>query len=42
MDLGYSYRYGTVSFLNSYTYQSATGADADALWDKAVARYRLG
>ena len=37
MDLGYSYRYGTASFLNSYTYQSATGADADALWDAAVA-----
>ena len=28
MDLGYSYRYGTASFLNSYTYQSATGADS--------------
>ena len=32
MDLGYSYRYGTASFLNSYSYTSATGADADALW----------
>ena len=42
MDLGYSYRYGTVSFLNSYTYQSATGADADALWDAAVAGTGLG
>ena len=42
MDLGYSYRYGTASFLNSYTYKSATGADADALWEKAVAKTGLG
>ena len=42
MDLGYSYRYGTASFLNSYTYQSATGADADALWEKSVAKTGLG
>ena len=42
MDLGYSYRYGTANFLNSYTYQSATGADADALWDAAVAGTGLG
>ena len=42
MDLGYSYRYGTASFLNSYTYQSATGTDADALWEKAVAKTGLG
>ena len=42
MDLGYSYRYGTASFLNSYTYQSATGADSDALWDAAVAGTGLG
>ena len=42
MDLGYSYRYGTASFLNSYTYQSATGADADALWEKAAAKTGLG
>ena len=42
MDLGYSYWYGTASFLNSYTYQSATGADADALWEKAVAKTGLG
>ena len=42
MDLGYSYLYGTASFLNSYTYQSATGADADALWEKAVAKTGLG
>ena len=42
MDLGYSYRYGTASFLNSYTYTSATGADADALWEKAVAKTGLG
>lgn len=38
MDLGYSYRYGTASFLNSYSYTSATGADADALWEKAAPR----
>ena len=42
MDLGYSYRYGTESFLQSYTYWSATGADADALWDRAVAETGLG
>ena len=42
MDLGYSYRYGTASFLNSYTYKSATGADSDALWDAAVAGTGLG
>ena len=42
MDLGYSYRYGTESFLQSYTYWSATGADADALWNDAVAETGLG
>ena len=42
MDLGYSYRYGTASFLNSYTYKSAIGADSDALWDAAVAGTGLG
>lgn len=42
MDLGYSYRYGTASFLNSYTYKSATGADADTLWKEAVAKTGLG
>ena len=42
MDLGYSYRYGTESFLQSYTYRSATGADADALWDDAVDETGLG
>ena len=42
MDLGYSYRYGSESFLQSYTYRSATGADADALWDEAVAETGLG
>ena len=31
MDRGYGYRWGTASFLNSYTYTSATGADADAV-----------
>ena len=38
----YSYRYGTASFLNSYSYTSATGADADALWEKAIAKTGLG
>ena len=42
MDLGYSYRYGTESFLQSYTYRSATRADADALWNDAVAETGLG
>ena len=42
MDFGYSYRSGTESFLNSYTYQSATGSDADTLWDQAVAKTGLG
>ena len=42
MDLGYSYRYGTESFLQSYTYRSATGADADSLWNDAVAETGLG
>jgi len=42
MDLGYSYRFGTASFLNSYTYKSATGTDSDTLWDSAVADTGLG
>lgn len=42
MDLGYSYRYGTESFLQSYTYRSATGSDADDLWNDAVAETGLG
>ena len=42
MDLGYSYRSGTESFLHSYMYRSATGADADALWNDAVAETGLG
>lgn len=42
MDLGYSYHYGTAPFLNSYTYNSATGADADALFKQAVAKTGLG
>ena len=42
MDLGYSYRSGTESFLQSYMYRSATGADADALWNDAVAETGLG
>ena len=42
MDYGYSYRSGTESFLNSYTYWSATGTDADALWTQAIAKTGLG
>ena len=42
MDFGYSYRSGTESFLNSYTYWSATNADADQLWKDAVAKTGLG
>ena len=42
MDLGYSYRSGTESFLQSYMYRSATGADADALWNDAVSETGLG
>ena len=42
MDLGYSYRSGTESFLQSYMYRSATGADADARWNDAVAETGLG
>ena len=42
MDLGYSYRYGTESFFFFFTYRSATGADADALWNDAVAETGLG
>ena len=42
MDFGYSYRSGTESFLNSYTYWSATGTDADALWTQAIAKTGLG
>lgn len=42
MDLGYSYRFGTASFLNSYTYKSATGTDSDTLWDSTVADTGLG
>lgn len=42
MDLGYSYRSGTESFLQSYMYRPATGADADALWNDAVAETGLG
>lgn len=37
LDRGYGYRWGTASFLNSYTYPSATGADADTVLKKALA-----
>ena len=42
MDFGYSYRYGTPEFLNSYTYTAATGASADDLWDDAITQTGLG
>ena len=42
MDLGYSYRSGNSAFLSSYTYTSATGADADTVWKKAVSKTGLG
>ena len=37
LDRGYGYRWGTASFLNSYTYTSATGADADTVLKTALA-----
>ena len=42
MDRGYGYRWGTASFLNSYTYTSATGADADTVLKTALAQSGLG
>ena len=42
MDRGYGYRWGTASFLNSYTYTSATGADADAVLKTALAQSGMG
>jgi len=42
MDRGYGYRWGTESFLNSYTYTSATGKDADAVLKTALAESGLG
>ena len=42
MDRGYGYRCGTASFLNSYTYTSATGADADAVLKTALAQSGMG
>ena len=41
-DRGYGYRWGTESFLNSYTYTSATGADADTVFKTALAQSGLG
>lgn len=38
LDRGYGYRWGTASFLNSYTYTSATGADADTVLKTALAQ----
>lgn len=42
MDRGYGYRWGTASFLNSYTYTSATGVDADAVLKTALAQSGMG
>ena len=42
MDRGYGYRWGTASFLNSYTYTSATGADADTVLKTALAQSGMG
>ncbi len=42
MDRGYGYRWGTASFLNSYTYTSATGADADAVPENGAGAERHG
>ena len=42
MDRGYGYRWGTPSFLNSYTYTSATGTDADAVLKTALAQSGMG
>ena len=42
MDRGYGYRWGTPSFLNSYTYTSATGADADTVLKTALAQSGMG
>ena len=42
LDRGYGYRWGTASFLNSYTYTSATGADADAVLKTALAQSGMG
>ena len=42
MDRGYGERWGTARFLNSYTYTSATGADADTVLKTALAQSGLG
>jgi len=42
MDRGYGYRHSTASFLNSYTYTSATGKDADGVFNTALAQSGLG
>ena len=42
LDRGYGYRWGTASFLNSYTYTSATGADADTVLNTALAQSGMG
>lgn len=42
LDRGYGYRWGTASFLNSYTYTSATGADADTVLKTALVQSGMG
>ena len=42
LDRGYGYRWGTASFLNSYTYTSATEADADTVLKTALAQSGMG
>lgn len=42
LDRGYGYRWGTASFLNNYTYTSATGADADTVLKTALAQSGMG
>ena len=42
LDRGYGYRWGTASFLNSYTYTSATGADVDTVLKTALAQSGMG
>ena len=42
MDSGLGYHYATASYLNSFTWTSGTGADADAVLQSAVTNSGLG
>ena len=42
MDSGLGYHYATASYLNSFTWTSGTGADADAVLQSAVTNSSLG